>query len=184
MATPSKCSALIKIRSYEYRQCSYNAKEGKYCSRHANKPQSWPCVKCGDSSRPKPVGYYYIMDQLADNWCKECYRKFQCPSCWINKHDDYSDDEEDTHSCDEFHWDTEDNGCGAPLAAVGVVKHQSNLNRRAERLKRRKKKYNSYIKIQSVFRMYLQRKIFLEIMSLKPDGSGYKQAKDEYESLS
>ena len=37
--------------------------------------------------------------------------------------------------------------------------------------------------IQSLLRMYLKRKNYLEILSLKPDGSGYLEVKAEFESL-
>ena len=38
-------------------------------------------------------------------------------------------------------------------------------------------------KIQSLLRMYLKRKDYLEILSLKPNGSGYLKVKAEFESL-
>jgi hypothetical protein len=38
------------------------------------------------------------------------------------------------------------------------------------------------IKIQSIIRKYLQRKYYLEILSLKPGGVGYLEAKNEFES--
>ena len=37
--------------------------------------------------------------------------------------------------------------------------------------------------IQSLLRMYLKRKDYLEILSLKPNGSGYLEVKAEFESL-
>ncbi len=37
--------------------------------------------------------------------------------------------------------------------------------------------------IQSKFRMHLQRKRYLEILSLKPGGTGYLKAKEEFHSL-
>ena len=37
--------------------------------------------------------------------------------------------------------------------------------------------------IQSLLRMYLKRKDYLEILSLKPDGSGYLEVKAEFENL-
>ena len=41
----------------------------------------------------------------------------------------------------------------------------------------------SAAKIQSKIRMYLQRKLYLEILSLKPGGTGYIKAKKEFSSL-
>ena len=46
-----------------------------------------------------------------------------------------------------------------------------------------KSKLASTIKIQSIFRMYLQRKAYLEILSLKPGETGYLKAKKEFSSL-
>jgi len=42
---------------------------------------------------------------------------------------------------------------------------------------------NPVIKIQSIIRMYLKRKTYLEILSLKPDGAGYLKCKNEFEGL-
>ena len=39
------------------------------------------------------------------------------------------------------------------------------------------------IKIQSLMRMYLKRKDYLEILSFKPDGKGYLKAKAEFEGV-
>jgi hypothetical protein len=39
------------------------------------------------------------------------------------------------------------------------------------------------VKIQSILRMYLQQKDYLEILDLKPDGTGYIKVKEEFESF-
>ena len=39
------------------------------------------------------------------------------------------------------------------------------------------------IKIQSILRMYLKRKDYLEILSFKPDGAGYLKVKNEFEMM-
>ena len=39
------------------------------------------------------------------------------------------------------------------------------------------------IKIQSILRMYLKRKDYLEILSFKPDGAGYLKVKNEFEII-
>ena len=39
------------------------------------------------------------------------------------------------------------------------------------------------IKIQSILRMYLKRKDYLEILSFKPEGAGYLEVKEEFEII-
>ena len=48
---------------------------------------------------------------------------------------------------------------------------------------RLKSKLASIILIQSTIRMYLLRKVYLEILSLKPGGTGYLKAKTEFSSF-
>ena len=45
------------------------------------------------------------------------------------------------------------------------------------------KETNSATTIQSKIRMHLQRKLYLEILSLKPGGTGYKSVEEEFNSL-
>ena len=53
----------------------------------------------------------------------------------------------------------------------------------ATTIQRKWRKPRAVITIQSIFRMYLQRKLYLEILSLKPGGAGYLEAKEEFSSL-
>ena len=53
----------------------------------------------------------------------------------------------------------------------------------ATTIQRKWRKPRAVTTIQSIFRMYLQRKLYLEILSLKPGGAGYLEAKEEFSSL-